>query len=133
MTDQDTTPSITEASHERDSDGELLATTETVEIHDQAYEVEIYPATTGQRNEWTKRLEDEPEELSDELTAELLDEFAVHEPEDFGADSWDDVRPAVTDALGNAVLATLFDAGDPDVFVEALEEAAQGATEGNQA
>lgn len=132
MTDTDTTPTITEASHERDSDGDLMAVTETVEIHGQEYEAEIYPATTGQRNEWTQRLEDEDEELSDELTAELLDEFAAHEPDDFGADSWDDVRPAVTDALGNAILARMFDAEDTDEFIEALEEAAQGATEGNQ-
>lgn len=132
MSDTDTTPSITEAAHERDGDGELMAVTEEVEIHGQDYEVKIYPATTGQRNEWAQRLEDEPEELSDELTADLLDEFAAHGPEDFGADSWDDVRPAVTDALGNAVLARMFDAEDPDAFVEALEEAAAGATEGNQ-
>ncbi|SNZ18175.1 hypothetical protein SAMN06269185_3279 [Natronoarchaeum philippinense] len=132
MSEQDTTPSITEVAHDRDGDGELMAVTEDVEIHGQEYEAEIYPATTGQRNEWTQRLEGEDEELSDELTAELLDEFATHEPEDFGADSWDDVRPAVTDALGNAILAKMFDAEDTDEFVEALEEAAQGATEGNQ-
>ncbi|WP_455448311.1 hypothetical protein [Natrinema thermotolerans] len=132
MSDSDTTPSITEVAHERDSDGELMAVTEDVEVHGQEYEVEIYPATTGERNEWMQKLEGEDEDLSDELTAELLDEFAAHEPEDFGTDEWSDVRPAITDALGNVILARMFDAEDSDAFVEALEEAAAGATEGNQ-
>lgn len=125
------TPSIEEVAHERGSDGQLLSVTETVEIHGQEYEVELVPATTGDRNEWQQRLEDEGEELSDELTADLLDEFAEHDPEDFGADSWDDVRPAITDALGNAILARLFDAEDPDEFAEALTEAAAEA-QGNR-
>jgi hypothetical protein len=131
MTETENTPSITEVAHERGGDGELLAVTETIEIHGREYEAEIIPATTGQRNEWTQRLENEDAELSDELTAELLDEFADHDPSDFGANSWDDVRPAVTDALGNAILARMFDAEDTDEFVEALEEVGQGATEGN--
>jgi len=119
--------SITEAAHERGGDGELLSVTDTVEIHDQEYEVEIIPATTGERNEWMQRLEDEDEELSDSTTADLLDDFAVHDPEDFDADSWDDVRPAITDAIGK-----IFDAGDVDAFTEALEEMSQEATQGNQ-
>jgi len=65
--------------------------------------------------------DDEDEELSDETTADLLDDFAVHNPEDFGTDSWDDVRPAITDAIGNAILARIFDAGDVDAFTEASE------------
>jgi len=125
------TPDISEAAHERGSDGQLLSVTETVEIHGQEYEVEIEPATTGQRNEWRQRLEDEGEELSDEITSELLDEFAEHEPSDFGADSWDDVRPAIVDAIGNCILARIFDAEDVDQFTEALSEAAAEA-EGNQ-
>ena len=124
--------SITEAAHERGSEGQLLSVTDTVEIHDQEYEVEILPATTGERNEWMQRLEDEDEELSDSTTADLLDDFAVHDPEDFGADTWDDVRPAITDAIGNAILARIFDAGDVDAFTEALEEMSREATEGNQ-
>jgi len=124
--------SITEAAHERGGDGELLSVTDTVEIHDQEYEVEIIPATTGERNEWMQRLEDEDEELSDSTTADLLDDFAVHDPEDFDADSWDDVRPAITDAIGNQILARLFDTKDSDEFVEALEEVTEQATEGNQ-
>jgi len=141
MTDEtDTTPDqqseqpqpITEAAHERGSDGELLSVTDTVEIHDAFFEVEIIPATTGERNEWMQRLEDEDEELSDETTADLLEDFAVHNPEDFGTDSWDDVRPAITDAIGNAILARIFDAGDVDAFTEALEEMSQEAVEGNQ-
>lgn len=126
------TPSITEAVHDRGSDGELLPVTETVEIHGTEYEVEIYPATTGQRNEWQDRLESEGEELEDETTYELLDEFAAVDPDDFGADEWSDIRPAVTDAIGNAVLARLYDAEDTDAFVEALEDAAREETQGNQ-
>jgi len=122
---------ITEAAHERGSDGELLSVTETLEIHDQEFEAEIIPATTGDRNEWKQRLEDEGEELSDGITADLLDEFAAHEPSDFGADSWDGVRPMVTDALGSAVLARLFDAEDVDQFAETLQEVTAEA-QGNQ-
>jgi len=127
----DDTPSIEEIAHDRGSDGDLLPVTETLEIHGQEFEAEIIPATTGDRNEWKQRLQDEGEELSDEITAELLDEFADHEPGDFGADSWDGVRPAVTDALGNAVLARMFDAENTDEFAEALSEAAAEA-QGNQ-
>jgi len=127
----DDTPSIEEVAHERGSDGSLLPVTETLEIHGQEFEAKIIPATTGDRNEWKQRLEEEGEELSDEITSDLLDEFAGHDPEDFGADSWDDVRPAVTDALGSAVLARLFDAEDTDEFAEALTEAAAEA-QGNQ-
>lgn len=131
-TEQEEPQSITEAAHERGSEGELLSVTDTVEIHDQEYEVELVPATTGERNEWMQRLEDEDEELSDETTSDLLDDFACHEPGDFGADSWDEVRPAITDAIGNAILARIFDAGDVDAFTEALEEMSREATEGNQ-
>lgn len=125
------TRSITEAAHKRGNDGQLLPVDETVEIHGEEYEVEIVPATRGQRNEWMRRLEDEDAGLSDDVTADLLDEFAHHDPGDFGAESWDDVRPAITDALGNAILARLFDAGDVDEFQRALAEVSE-ETRGNQ-
>jgi len=122
----DDTPDLTEATHSRGSDGQLLPVTETVDIHGAEYEVRVKPATTGERNEWLQRLDDEGDELSAETTADLLDTFAGHDPADFGASSWDDVRPAITDALGETVLARLFDAEDTAAFREALEEAGQG-------
>lgn len=125
------TPSITEAAHERGSDGQLLPVSDTVEVHGQEYEVDILPATTGQRNEWTARLENEPEELSDEVTADLLDEFAAYDPSDFGASDWTDVRPGIVDALSHAILAHLFDVGSADEFREALEEADEAGSSGN--
>ena len=133
MTDTtDETPSITEVeTHERGSDGQPLPVTETVEIHSQEYTVEIIPATTGQRNEWTQRLENEGEELSEEVTSDLLDEFTNHTPGDFGQESWSEVRPAVTDALSSAAMARLFDVEDTDEFSQALANAAAEA-QGNQ-
>lgn len=124
------TPSITEAAHQRGSDGQLLPVDETVEIHDEEYEVQVIPATHGQRNEWMKRLDNEGADLSDDVTADLLDEFAAHEPADFGAESWGDVRPAITDALGNVILARLFDAGDVSEFQQALSDVS--GSQGNQ-
>lgn len=124
------TPSITEAAHQRGSDGQLLPVDETVEIHDAEYEVQVIPATHGQRNEWMQRLDNEGADLSDDVTADLLDEFAAHEPADFGAESWGDVRPAITDALGNVILARLFDAGDVDEFQQALSDVSE--SQGNQ-
>lgn len=128
----DTAASITDLAHKRDDDGALLPVTETVTVRGEGpAEVELYPATTGQRNEWQDRLQDQPEELPDDITAELLEEFAAYSPADFGeAETWDDVRPAITDALGNAVLARLFDA-PTDAFADALEERAAEATAGN--
>lgn len=131
MTDENSTPSITEAAHERDGDGQILAVTETVEIHGKEYEVDVRPATTGERNEWTQRLESEGEEISDKTTHDLLDGFCEHTPDDFGAEAWSDVRPAVTDAIAEVILARLFDAEDVDEFSEALQEVAADATEGN--
>jgi len=119
------TPSITEIAHDRDSDGELLPVTETVEIHGSEYSVDVYPPTTGEQNEWLDRLDDAGEEIADETVSDLLDGFAVHDPEDFDADSWDDVRPAIVNTLADVILAKLFDAEDPDAFAEELEAAAQ--------
>jgi hypothetical protein len=123
-------PDITDLAHERDSDGELLAVTEYVTVNGEEYEVDVFPATSGQQNEYRQRLEAEgAEEVSDELTYDLVDEFADYDPDDFGADEWDDVRPAIVEALSSAALAKVFDAGDPDEFVAELEQ--QGAAEGN--
>lgn len=129
------TPDITKVdTHDRGSDGELLPVTETLEIHGDEFEAKIIPATTGQLNEWTQRLENEGRELSDEVTADLLDEFTPYEPTDFlkTADSWSDLRPAITNTLGDAVMARLFDVEDTDEFTSALQEASQQATQGNQ-
>lgn len=120
---------ITALAHDRDSDGDLLPVETDVEIHGESYDVDIYPATTGQRNEWLRRLDDAAEDLGEELTAGLLNEFLADlEPADFNCETWDDVRPAVTDALANTIMARLFDAGDDDAFISALNQ--QGG-EGN--
>lgn len=131
--DEQEVQSITEAAHERGADGKPMAVTEEVEFHGSTWEVDIYPATTGERNEWIQRLEGEDEELSEEVTEELLDEFAVPDPSDFGgAESWSDVRPVITDAIGNAILARMFDAGDPDEFAQSLADLAEESVEGNE-
>lgn len=123
-------PDITDLAHERDSDGNLLPVTETVTVADEQYDVDVYPATSGQQSEYRRRLEQQDgEDVSDELAYELIDEFAVYEPGDFGAGGWDEVRPAIVEALSSAALAKVFDAGDPDAFVAELEEAS--AAEGN--
>lgn len=123
-------PDITEAAHERDGDGNLLPVTHEVEVRGEEYEVDVYPATSGDRKAWRRRLEDQGEELDDDVEADLLDEFANYDPDDFGADSWDDVRPGITDALGEAVFHELFDT-DQDVFAAALESRQAEATAGN--
>lgn len=130
--ESDSPKPITAAAHKRDSDGEVLSVTETVDIHGDEYQVDVFPATRGQRNEWLQRLGDEDADLADDTTADLLDEFADHEPDDFGAGSWDDVRPAITDAIGNVIMARLFDAEDTDAFIEELNDATQQAVEGNR-
>jgi len=123
-------PDITDLAHERDSDGNLLPVTETVTVAGDEYEVEVYPATSGQQSEYRRRLEQQDgEDVSDDLAYELIDEFAVYDPSDFGAGGWDGVRPAVVEALSSAALAKVFDAGDPDAFVAELEDAS--AAEGN--
>jgi hypothetical protein len=127
---------ITEAAHERGDDGELLPVTRTVEVRGAGEkEVEVIPATTGQRRAWKRRLRDEADEdgdgeLGDEVEADLFDEFLPYEPSDFGgAGSWNDIRPALSDAMGNAVFAVLFDVeGD---FEDALADAMDEVTEGN--
>lgn len=122
---------ITTAAHDRGGDGQLLPVSRTVEVRGEEYDVDIYPATTGQRKEWINRLDDEDDELSEETEADLLDEFADYEPGDFnGAEAWADVRPGITDALGEAILAEIFDT-DQDEFTEALEQAVEEATGGN--
>lgn len=123
---------ITEIAHERDSAGELIAVEETVTVHGEDYDVRVYPATTGQQNEWRNRLEDEGDELPDDITFELCDEFADYGPGDFNAESWADVRPAITEAISSAALSKIFDAESAGAFTEALEDAAAEATEGNR-
>jgi len=122
---------ITELAHERDDNGALLPVTETVIVNGAEYDVDVCPATSGQQNEWRRRLEDANDgELGDDIAFDLIEEFAAYDPGDFGAVSWDGVRPAVTEALSSAALAKVFDADDPDQFVAELEDAAQAA-EGN--
>jgi hypothetical protein len=123
---------ITDLAHERDGDGELLPIEKTIEVRGEGEaEIEVIPGTSGQRREWRRRLEDAPDELADEAQADLFDEFLPYDPSDFGdAGSWDDIRPALTDAIGNAIFAELFDTGEDD-FEEALTEAMEDVTEGN--
>jgi len=122
---------ITELAHERDSDGELLPVTETVTVQGDEYDVDVYPATSGEQNEWRQRLENEAsEEVSEELTYELLDEFAAYDPGDFDAEAWSEVRPAIVEALSSAAMSKIFDAGDPDAFVAELEDAAAASGTG---
>lgn len=127
MTD---TPDITEVTHQRDSDGRLQPVSETVEIYGDQFRVGIKPPTTGERNEWLRRLDGAEDQLSDEVVAELLDTFAEHSPEDFGTDNWQAVRPAVTDAYAEAVLAKIAGAEDTEEFRAALDEAV--GEQGNQ-
>jgi len=145
--DDETPPSITDLAHERGDDGDPLPVERTAKVRrskeaagedenegrgEALVTVEVYPATSGQRNTWQRRLEEEGEELSGETEAELFDEFAAHEPTDFNdADAWADVRPAITDALGEVILAELFDVPQ-DQFFEALNDwSATAASEGN--
>lgn len=118
------TPDITEAAHDRDSTGRLQPQSETVEIEGREFRVGVKPPTTGERNEWLRRLDQAGDELSDELVSELLATFAEHRPSDFGAESWTDVRAAVTDAYAEVVLAKIVGADDTDEFREALQDAA---------
>lgn len=116
--------SITDLAHQRGKDGELLPVKHTVEVRGEGEAtIEVIPATSGQRREWQRRLEDEPEKLDDEVAGELFDEFLPYEPSDFGgAESWTDIRPALEDALANAIFAEIFDV-EQDDFGEALEGA----------
>jgi Mlc titration factor MtfA (ptsG expression regulator) len=129
----DDPPSITSLAHERGEDGDPLPVEREIEIEGRGtYTVEVYPATSGERNTWQRRLQEEGDELSSETEAELLDAFAAHEPAEFnGADTWMDVRPAVTDAVGEVIMAELFDVPE-DQFFEALDEwSGEAAREGN--
>jgi hypothetical protein len=122
------TPDITEAAHQRDSEGNLQPVTETVEVSGSEYQVGVKPPTTGERNEWLRRLDQQDEELTDEFVGELLSQFAEHAASDFGAESWAGVRADITDSYAEVVLARLVGADDTDEFREALADA---ATEGN--
>ena len=123
---------ITDLAHERDSDGDPLPVTRMAKVPERgSYEVEVYPATNGERNEWMRHLENQGEELDGETEADLLEEFLVLSPDDFGADSWGDIRPAIVDALGEVVLAELFDTPD-DQFTQALKDRKQEVSEGNE-
>ena len=128
-TEADEPIDITEKAHERGSEGQLLPVEKTVDVHGDATAVEIYPATAGQRREWIHRLDDEGEELDDETQADLFDEFLPYEPADFGgAGEWHEIRPALEDALADAVFTELFDTGSDD-FAAALEESMDDAME----
>lgn len=123
---------ITDLAHERDGDGDLLPVEKTIEVRGEGEaDLKVIPATSGQRREWRQRLEDESDELGDETEADLFDEFLPYDPDDFGdAESWNDIRPALSDALGNAIFAELFDTEEDD-FEKALTEAMEDVTEGN--
>lgn len=123
--------SITDLAHERGEGGELLPVEKTVEVRGEGEaRVDVYPATSGQRREWRRRLDDQDDELDDETQADLFDTFLTYEPGDFGgAESWDDIRPSLEDALANAIFAELFDVEEDD-FSEALE-GAMAEIEGN--
>jgi len=146
MSDEDP-QSITDLAHERGPDGEPLpveriAKVRRTEEHlgeDESEDrevievpVDVYPAGDGQRNLWKRRLEDEGVELSEETQEELFEKFAAVEPEDFnGAKTWADVRPKITDALGEVILAEIFDVPQ-DQFFKALDEwSGEAAREGN--
>ena len=74
------------------------------------------------QRELARNLDDEGEELDDETQADLFDEFLPYEPADFGgAGEWHEIRPALEDALADAVFTELFDTGSND-FAAALEE-----------
>lgn len=124
---------ITELAHDRDGDGELLPVEKTVNVRGEGEaDVEVYPATSGQRREWRRKLENDEndDELADETQIELFDTFLPYEPGEFGgADSWLDVRPALEDALANAIFSELFDV-EEDEFDEALKGAMR-EVEGN--
>lgn len=129
-------PDITEFAHERDGEGGLIPVEKTVAVRGEGEaDVEVIPATSGQRRAWQRRLEDEAEELSDDAEADLFEEFLPYDPADFNnAESWNDIRPALSDALANAIFAELFDTESDDFSVEleqAIEEHAAEATEGN--
>lgn len=134
MTDTDNAVDITELAHERGSDGQLLPVKKTVEVRGEGpADLKVIPATSGQRREWKQSLEDDGDgEVSDDLEADLLDTFTPYTPSDFGADEWSDIRPALSDALANAVFAELFDTGEDD-FSQALADATEEITgaEGN--
>lgn len=121
----DDTPSVTDLAHERGADGDLLPVTKTVEVRGEGEaDVEVRPATAGQRNEWKRKLQDGDEELADDVRDDLFDEFLAYDPADFGgAESWDGIRPALEDALANAIFSELFDTDDFEARVrEAIEE-----------
>lgn len=124
---------ITELAHDRDGDGELLPVEKTVNVRGEGEaDVEVYPATSGQRRKWRRKLENDEndDELADETQIELFDTFLPYEPVEFGgADSWLDVRPALEDALANAIFSELFDV-EEDEFDEALKGAMR-EVEGN--
>jgi hypothetical protein len=122
---------ITDLAHERDSDGELLPIEKTVQVRDEGEAtLEVYPATSGQRSEWNQRLQDQPDELNDEVQEELFNEFLPYDPSDFGgAESWTDIRPALEDAIANAIFSVLFDSDDfLNQVQEAIEERSGNST-----
>lgn len=126
------TPDITAFAHERDSDGDLLPVTKTVTVRGEGETtVDVLPATDGDRNEWTRRLEDVGEDVPTDMQAELFETFTEYQPSDFGgAESWHDIRPAIADALANAIFAELFDV-ETDEFSDELAAHAEDIGEGN--
>lgn len=132
--DEDETPDITELSHKRDSDGELLPVEQTIEVRGEGEAtLKVIPATAGQRNEWQQRLEGAGDEVEGELRDELFDEFLPYDSTDFGADEWGDIRPALEDAMATAIFAEVFDTS-ADAMGRALQQAMEdvaGAGEGN--
>jgi len=129
----DTPPDITAHAHERGPDGELLPVEKTVAVRGEGETtVRVKPATDGERNKWTDRLENAGEDVPPDLQGELFESFLPdYDPADFaGAETWRDIRPAIADALANAVFAELFDV-ETDEFSEELAEHAEDLGEGN--
>ena len=116
---------ITDLAHQRGGEGQVLSVTKQINVRgeEEPVDVDIIPATSGQRREWQQKLDDWDDELAAEQEAELFEEFTNYKPADFnGAKTWDDVRPKIADALANAIFAEIFDTEEDD-FSEALDNA----------
>jgi len=113
-------PEVTDLTHKRDGDGELLPVEKTVDVRGEGTAtLKVIPATAGQRNRWTEKFSEQPDELKDGVRDEMFDEFLPYEPGDFEVDEWGELRPALEDAISNAIFDAIFDRDD---FVGELQE-----------